>query len=96
MTTLRAYSIFDVKIRAYSPPFYAVNDGMAGRMLTDLVNDPTTSIGRHPRDFSLFCLGVFDDSTGALEGFTPRVFVAEAASLLPNEQQTDLFNKEPA
>lgn len=91
---LRSYTIFDAKVGAYFPPFFAVTDGAAVRSFADLVADPNTQVGRHPRDFSMWCVGIFDDSTASIESFSPKVFVTEAYSLVPLPQP-ELF-KEPS
>ncbi|QCQ84871.1 nonstructural protein [Blackfly microvirus SF02] len=63
---LRAYTLHDVKALNYSPPFFQHNNAMAIRMLTDLVNDSNTSVGRHPADFKMYCVGSYDDGNGIL------------------------------
>ena len=51
---MNAYSIFDTKALQYHLPFFQPQDGAAVRMLMDLVNDPNTTVGRHPADFVLY------------------------------------------
>lgn len=70
---VKIYSIFDIKVSAYSQPFFAMSDGAAVRMFTDTVNgpvDPKTgmknSISAHPEDYRLDRIGVFDDENGSL------------------------------
>lgn len=41
------------------------------RMFNDLTMDRSTLIGQHPEDFSLWCVGDFDDDTGVI---TPACF----------------------
>lgn len=79
---LRAYSIYDVKALNYHAPFFAHTDGSALRSFADLANDANTTIGRHPTDYSLWCVGEFDDYTGFVTHFAPLVHVADAASLV--------------
>lgn len=64
----KAYSVFDVKASVYGTPFFFHNDKMAIRVFSDLVNDPSSSLNRHPEDYSLWSLGEYDDNVGV---FTP-------------------------
>lgn len=87
---LRAYSIYDNKVMSFNAPFYAATDGAAVRSFQDLAQDLNTSVGRHPRDYSLFCVGEFDDTTGYLEAKTPREFIVEAHALVGEQPQLPL------
>lgn len=71
---LKAFSIFDIKAEVFSPPFFMTTHGEAIRAFKDLANDPNTTVGRHPSDFRLMCIGTFDNCSGKFEA-------AELASL---------------
>ena len=79
---LRAYSIFDTKALQYHPPFFQATDGAAVRLLQDLVSDLNTTVGRHPNDFVLYCIGTYDDSEGLLSPALPRLHVMDAVALV--------------
>lgn len=79
---LRAYAIFDSKSLIYNSPFFAPTDGAAVRMLTDLVSDPNTTVGRHPADYVLFCIGGYDDQKGQLLPFIPLEHIVDAVALV--------------
>lgn len=86
---LKAYSIYDRKALVYHPPFFAHTDGAAVRNLSDLANDLNTQIGRHPDDFVLYCIGVYDDQKGELQPVVPLIHVYDAVGLVkltPSEQ----------
>lgn len=68
---LAAFSFLDAKVGVFSPPFFFLHRGQALRAAQELANDQGTTIGRHPADFVLYELGIFDDQTGALETITP-------------------------
>lgn len=89
---LRAYTLHDVKALNYSPPFFQHNDGLAIRMLSDLVADMNTSVGRHPADFKLYCVGSYDDTNGRLIPLNIIEHVMDAISCVP--PQRDLFNNQ--
>lgn len=90
---LRAYSIFDNKALQYHPPFYQATDGAAVRSLSDLVNDPNTNVGRHPGDFVLYLVGMYDDSNGAFQPRWPLVHIRDAVSLVA--LQPTIFGDRP-
>lgn len=69
---ITAYSFYDSKVGIFHPPFFMLHRGQAFRAAMELGSDPSTQIGRHPADFSLFEVGTFNDQTGALE-MTPPV-----------------------
>lgn len=58
------FAIYDCKADAYLIPFYLPNNDVALRVFEDCVNDPEHQWGKHPADYTLFQLGIYDDSTG--------------------------------
>lgn len=60
---LVAFAIFDVKAGVYSPPFFARSAAEGTRLFWDLVNDPQTPFQKHPDDYRLFKIGIFDQAT---------------------------------
>lgn len=70
---LKAFAIFDIKSETYNTPFFFPATGQAVRAFKDLVNDRQTTVGRHPGDFKLCCVGVFDDSLGVFDSNSPVV-----------------------
>lgn len=61
---LHMFSIFDDKARAFLPPFFLPEIGLAVRSFGDGVNDPSHGFGRHPEDYTLFLVGSFDQASG--------------------------------
>lgn len=93
---LNAYTLYDCKALTYSPPFYATAHGQAVRLTMDLANDLQTTVGRHPADFSLFCVGQWNDATGGLLPADNREHISDVLSLVANKQQRDFFTSAPA
>lgn len=89
---LNAYTVFDNKALTYSPPFFVNTDGAAVRMFADLANDMGTQVGRHPGDFSLFCVGIFSDANASLEATLPIRHVIDAVALLSIKPKAPLFD----
>ncbi len=60
------YSIYDTASGLYSRPFFTQSDGEAVRSFQDIATDETHPVGKHPEDYSLFRIGLFDDGCGLL------------------------------
>lgn len=65
---IKVFSIFDVKADCYHQLFVMQTRAQAIRAFSDLANDKSTDVGKHPEDYKLVCVGVFDTSTGELMG----------------------------
>lgn len=61
---LYVFSIYDSGAEYYMPPFAVANKGIALREFSDACNNKETFLAKHPGDYTLFLLGVFDDSKG--------------------------------
>lgn len=62
---LLTYSVYDSMVEAFMPPFYVRARGEAMRLFSDLANDVSSNVGKHPADFTLMQLGEFDDQSGS-------------------------------
>lgn len=92
---MSAYSMYDNKSLMYHPPFFSSTNAAAVRAVRDLVDDPNTTIGRHPSDYSLFLVGVWDDSNGVFTPMRPLTHVVDAVALVSaSVDATPLFRKE--
>lgn len=90
---LLAFALFDIKSGLYSQPFFHAHSGQAVRTVMDVGQDPQTTIGRHPADFALHQVGVFDDQTGMFEPMQP-VSLGAVVSFLPTQKQPPLFQEQ--
>lgn len=89
MAKHKIFTIFDEKVKSYSPPFYSVHKGQALRSWEELVNDGGKStISKYPKDFSLYELGEFDDQQAKVILHLQPEFVADALTYL--RQGSDL------
>ncbi len=62
---LNLYSIFDTASGLYLRPMFAQSDGEAIRAFSDAVTSDT-EYGKHPEDYSIHRLGIYDDTNGTL------------------------------
>jgi len=60
------FTIHDSAASAYLPPFILHQEGIAIRTFTDCVNDPNHQFSKHPKDYTIFNIGEFDDSNGVI------------------------------
>lgn len=65
---MKVFAIFDSKAEVYTKPFYALSVGEALRSFTDAVNEPASPYNKHPADYTLFAIGVYDDGNAQLDG----------------------------
>jgi len=79
---LRAYCLYDRKSLAYHLPFFCTTDGLAVRMVSDLVADVNSNPGRHPNDFVLFYIGNYDDQKAGMHPISPLVHVIDCSALV--------------
>lgn len=68
---LKMYSIYDKKAASYGTPFFMLTDGAAMRAVIDTARDPSTTLYRHPGDFTLVKICSFDEITGLVDASDP-------------------------
>lgn len=69
----KMYSIFDLKVGAFMPPFYARALGEATRSVVNELSNPGSNLSKHPGDFGLWSVGEFDDATGVVAPAKPAL-----------------------
>ena len=76
-------SVKDLAAQAFGRPVFVPTSGVAIRSFRDEVNREAqdNDIFRHPSDYEMYQLGVFDDSTGLIEVISPPKLLARAVDL---------------
>lgn len=87
---LLAFSVWDEKVQAFNPPFFCQAIGQASRSMDDLVNDPQTTISRHPEDYSLYHVGFFNDVTAEFESKVPAALVGRGGDYVTRKSPGDV------
>lgn len=90
----RIYSIYDSASGIYQRPFAGRTDGEVTRTISDIAVSDEHDIGRHPEDYTLFCLGEFNDGTGEVSGYLTPQKVATALELVALSRNVDKDNQE--
>lgn len=62
-------SVYDDAVSAFMTPFFVRTKGEAMRSFTEAVNNPKMEFMRHAKDYSLFCLGTWNDQNGSVSAF---------------------------
>lgn len=73
---LLMYTVRDKAVGSFLPPFYVRAAGEALRSFTEAVNDVKSNFAKYPDDFTLFCLGSFDDGSGMFDTVEPQRVVS--------------------
>lgn len=82
---MKVFAVFDIKAKAYMQPFFGGNAGSAMRAFGDEVVKDGSPIGRHPEDYQLFELGLFNDNTGVLSGLPNAKVLCTALDFVKEE-----------
>ncbi len=95
---LLVFSVYDEKAEFFSNPFFVAATGIATRMIADLANDPSTTISKHPNDFTLYHVGNWNNTEAKFDNLATPKFIARASEytqrqeppiqLAPKEEET--------
>ena len=85
---LFVFSIFDTASGVYLRPFFAEAEGQATRSFQDIAVSADHEIGKHPEDYTLFRVGIFDNKTGHFDA-EPPTKVATAIELVSASRRVD-------
>ena len=62
----KIFGVFDVKSDSYLHVMVLNTRAMAIRAFSDVANDTSSQINKHPEDYRLMVLAEFDESTGVI------------------------------
>lgn len=79
---LKAFSIRDLKVGAYSPPFFQTTIGEAERTFHKLANSKDSTVGQYPEDYELFQVGEYDDQSALLTALAAPQHVIAASQVI--------------
>ncbi|QXP08521.1 MAG: nonstructural protein [Arizlama microvirus] len=65
-------TIRDAAIDAFGPVLEVRAQGEALRMFKDECNNPESRIYKHPEDYELYKIAMYDDMTGEVQGMKPE------------------------
>lgn len=93
---VQCYAIFDACSGIYEKPFFSTADDVVKREFQDIAVSADHPIGRHPEHYSLWRLGIFDNTTGKMtDEVNECLWTATEAvsqSQVVDKQKLDLLN----
>lgn len=75
------FTVYDAAAEAFLQPFFAPTIGSAIRMFSDICEQPDHQFAKHPEDYTLFHIGVYDDSSADIEKMRAPVKLGSALEL---------------
>lgn len=89
----RIYSIRDAKAEYYCMPFFNSTHGEAERNFQMAMTDEKTTLSKHPEDYDLYYLGMFNDQSGKFDAVkTPEHVIKGIESIAQNNSRNGLQN----
>lgn len=85
---MKIFAVYDSAVAAYMSPFFMHSRGQALRAFADTAEDASSSIGKHPKDFTLFELGEYNDSTAGFSLYDTPHALGVALELLSSERSS--------
>lgn len=82
---LSLFAILDTATAAYENPWVAPTTAAALRAFGDAVKQPESPFAKHPADYLLHAIGIFDTETGTIEPHQVPMLVARATEHVPPE-----------
>lgn len=76
------FSIRDVKTNVFNTPYFQTSKAGAIRMFADLVNDHQSTVAKHPEDFQLYELGIFNSETAEMLSHAQPQFISNASEFV--------------
>jgi len=82
-------SIKDTAADAFGRPAFVASEGVAVRQFQDEVNRSSddNQLYKHPDDFHLYYLGLFDDATGKIDLLETPKLIARAKEVMIRESE---------
>ena len=75
------YSVYDTKAEAFGQPFFMQADGIAVRAFAEACKNPEGEFIKYPNDFTLYQIGMYDDSTASIFSNKPVELLTAAQAL---------------
>lgn len=88
------FAVFDLKARAYLPPFCFPTEEMGVRAFANMANESGHQWNANPEDYVLFRLGLFNQETAVFTTPNPPENLGTAIQFIkkaPNGAQVDAF-----
>lgn len=85
---LRLYTVYDSKAELYMPPFCQKTKGEALRGFADAIQGGgDNNLAKHPEDFTLFEVGLFEDSDGTIQMHDAKISLANGIEFSATKEE---------
>lgn len=78
-------AVYDKRSKEYSPPQAYITLGVAERAFSDAVNDPNTHLHRHPEDYNMQVIGMYESETAEIYPEVAHILLEAAQTLTPKQ-----------
>ena len=80
------YAIFDRASGIYDGPLRGQADGVVVRQFCDMCVGGEHEVAKHPEDFTLFKIGVWNDGTAEIESVSPEKLINGAEAIAQSKK----------
>lgn len=78
---MRAYTIFDTKTQAFTPPYFFLNQDVLFRALRHTLRDKDNHLTMSPNDYIVYECGTFDTELGVLSAHLHPTYIIKIADI---------------
>lgn len=89
-------AIKDKATKVFMTPGYAHNIQMAMRDFADSLNNEQSPMNKHPHDFELYIVGLYDDNTGEIAADKPECIMTGTEAYTGPERPATIYHETPA
>lgn len=79
-------SAYDSRIQVWGRPQFMINKPDALRGWEEVCNDGQSPFSKHPTDFALYAIGIWDDQQGVFMPFETKQIIASASEVKKQHQ----------
>lgn len=83
----KIFTVYDSKAEAYLTPFFMSTSGEAIRAFSDSVKNRESAINKHPEDYTLFEIGLFDETAAAIVTHDALISLAIALEFVETREE---------
>jgi len=87
-------AIYDSASGVYDAPNQVRSEREAARRFIDMCENSDTPFAKHPEDFTVFRIGIYDDNTGLIEPCAPEKIINGVEALAESGKVTDIKEAE--
>lgn len=83
------FTVLDGAAEVFNLPFYFRSKGEALRWFHDICADPENPVAKHPKDYTLYYIGEYDDNSGEFQESIKIAMLTAIEAIAANESFPD-------